>query len=99
MAKSIHSAVNSPENQEKLDKTLLEVEHELFQTNSLLTVLKTSVFDLEATPYGEPMDPAAWSDVMSILHDRLMSIYNQISPFCVRARARIQEETEGASHE
>ncbi|MBT3038812.1 MAG: hypothetical protein KME37_07690 [Candidatus Thiodiazotropha sp. (ex Codakia orbicularis)] len=78
-----------------LDKTLLEVEKELFQTTSLLTVLRTSVFDLEATPFGQPMDPAAWSDVMSILHDRLMSIYNQVSPYCARARARIQEEAEG----
>ncbi|MBT3011219.1 MAG: hypothetical protein KME41_05775 [Candidatus Thiodiazotropha sp. (ex Lucina pensylvanica)] len=84
----------SATHQESLEKVLLLVEHDLLKTSSLLTVLKTSVFDLEATPYGEPMDPAAWSDVMSILHDRLMSIYNHVSPFCVRARARIQEETE-----
>lgn len=85
----------SATNQESLENVLLLVEHDLLKTSSLITVLKTSVFDLEATPFGEPMDPAAWSDVMSILHDRLMSIYNQVSPYCVRARARIQEETEG----
>ncbi|MES9949355.1 MAG: hypothetical protein ABW118_10380 [Candidatus Thiodiazotropha sp.] len=81
--------------QEKLDSTLLKVERELFQTASLLMVLKTSVFDLEATPFGEPMDPGAWSDVMDIINGRLMSSLNQLEPFCFRIRDGMREESEG----
>ncbi|MFI0377352.1 MAG: hypothetical protein ACH255_11875 [Candidatus Thiodiazotropha sp.] len=78
----------------KIDKALLEVEQQLFQTGSLLAVLRTAVFDLEATPFGEPMDPAAWSDVMAILHRNIKEVNEQLAPFCMNARERIRVAAE-----
>ncbi|MBT3017232.1 MAG: hypothetical protein KME63_15945 [Candidatus Thiodiazotropha sp. (ex Clathrolucina costata)] len=81
----------SKQNQASLDQALLRAEQQLFQTGSLLAVLRTAVFDLEATPFGEPMDSAAWSDVMAILHQNLKEVNEQLAPFCMNARERIRE--------
>ncbi|MCG8056923.1 MAG: hypothetical protein JAY94_14675 [Candidatus Thiodiazotropha endolucinida] len=81
-------------NQASLDQALLNAQQQLFEMQSLLTVLYTSTFDLEATPYGEPMDPAAWSNVMVILRRGVQSAYEQINPFCMKARERALEAAE-----
>lgn len=81
----------SSQNQAALDQALLKAERQLVETESLLTVLHTSTFDLETTPYGEPMDSAAWSDVMVILRQGVRSANEQLEPFCMKARERVQE--------
>lgn len=78
-------------NQASLKQALLRAEQQLVETESLLTVLHTSVFDLETTPYGEPMDSAAWSDVMVLLRRSVRSANEELEPFCAMARERVQE--------
>ncbi|MEW8293607.1 MAG: hypothetical protein AB2651_22035 [Candidatus Thiodiazotropha sp.] len=81
----------SSQNQASLDQALLNAEQQLYETESLLSVLYTSTFDLETTPYGEPMDMAAWSDVMVILRRGVRSANEQLEPFCTKARERVQK--------
>lgn len=81
----------SSKNQASLDQALLKAEQQLYETESLLSVLHTSTFDLETTPYGEPMDPAAWSDVMVILRRGIRSANEQLEPFCTAARERVEK--------
>ncbi|ODB94692.1 hypothetical protein A3197_18250 [Candidatus Thiodiazotropha endoloripes] len=81
-------------NQASLDQALLNAQQQLFETQSLLSVLYTSTFDLDVTPYGEPMDQAAWSDVMFILRRGVQSANEQIEPFCTEARERVRNAAE-----
>ncbi|MEJ2622220.1 MAG: hypothetical protein P8163_18805 [Candidatus Thiodiazotropha sp.] len=70
------------------DKTLLEVEHHLIETVSLLTVLETADFDRDVTPGGAPIDVAAWSDVMAILRKQVVASCEKLEPYCNQARNR-----------
>ncbi|MEW8551093.1 MAG: hypothetical protein AB2533_11600 [Candidatus Thiodiazotropha endolucinida] len=81
----------SSKSQASLDQALLKAEQQLYEIESLLSVLHTSTFDLETTPYGEPLDTAAWSDVMVILRRGVRSANEQLEPFCTAARERVRE--------
>ncbi len=81
----------STQNQASLDQALLRAEQQLVELESLLTVLHTSIFDLETTPYGEPMDSAAWSDVMVLFRRSVRSANEELGPFCAMARERVHE--------
>jgi hypothetical protein len=74
----------------KLDKTFLDVEHQLVETVSLLTALETADFDLDRTPSGVAIDTAAWSDVMAIIRRQVQASCDKLEPYCNEVRNRIQ---------
>jgi uncharacterized protein YqgV (UPF0045/DUF77 family) len=78
----------------KLDKTFLEVEHQLVETVSLLTVLETADFDLDRAPSGVLIDTATWSDVMAIVRRQVQASYDKLEPYCNEVRDRFQDEVD-----
>ncbi|MEW7973862.1 MAG: hypothetical protein AB2821_10310 [Candidatus Thiodiazotropha endolucinida] len=87
--------MSTPANQEKLDRTLLDVEHRLIESISLLTALETADFDLQQTCCGTSIDTAIWNDVMSIIRKKVAKASEKLEPYFNQARNRVEENTDG----
>ncbi|MBV2138601.1 MAG: hypothetical protein KUF79_17475 [Candidatus Thiodiazotropha sp. (ex Ctena orbiculata)] len=81
-----------PDDKEKLDKTLLEVEQQLVESVSLLTALETADFDLKTTPCGATVDTAIWNDVMAIIRKQVREASEKLEPYFHQVRDRVQEK-------
>lgn len=89
-----------PDDKEKFDKTLLEVEQQLVESVSLLTALETADHDQKTTTCDVTIDTAIWNDVMSIIRKKVAKASEKLEPYYRQARDRGQENAdEGVSHE
>ncbi|MEW8056623.1 MAG: hypothetical protein AB2796_14985, partial [Candidatus Thiodiazotropha sp.] len=89
-----------PDDKEKFDNTLLEVEQQLVESVSLLTALETADHDQKTTTCDVTIDTAIWNDVMSIIRKKVAKASEKLEPYYRQARDRGQENAdEGVSHE
>ncbi|MEW7985969.1 MAG: hypothetical protein AB2799_09305 [Candidatus Thiodiazotropha sp.] len=84
-----------PDDKEKFDKTLLEVEQQLVESVSLLTALETADHDQKTTTCGVTIDTAIWNDVMSLIRKKVAKASEKLEPYYRQARDRGQENADG----